>query len=77
MLATIFSDIVTNALRVVKTVKQTTLGNREMSYLAIIMAITREGGIAELFQRGLMSRILADCLQSILFTIIWKLLSIR
>lgn len=75
LLATIFTDLVTNGVRVIKTIKQTSLRNKQLSYLDVIRNILNEGGVKDLFIRGLGSRILADCLQTLVFTIIWKLLS--
>lgn len=75
MIATIFTDIITNGVRVIKTIKQTSLRNRQITYVDVISNVLNEGGIKDLFVRGLASRILANCLQTLVFTIIWKLLS--
>lgn len=74
-IATAFSDIVTNSLRVVKTVKQAVSAEGlDLSYSQVIAKVFSEGGLSALFGRGLLSRILSNGLQSVIFTVVWKLL---
>lgn len=70
------SDTVSNFLRILKTVKQSASadGVRSLTYLQIVRNVYEEGGIAALFGRGLTTRILTNGLQSILFTVLWKVL---
>ena len=74
--ASAVSDTLSNSIRVVKTVKQATAGEY-MSYRDVILKVHSESGLRGLFGRGLMTRILTNGLQSILFTVIWKLMSRR
>ena len=72
-LATVVSDTVSNVFRVIKTNKQSLALSAE-SYLDVVYRILEEGGIKSLFFRGLSSKIIMNCIQSIVFTVIWKLL---
>lgn len=74
--ASAVSDTLSNSLRVIKTVKQASAGEY-MSYRDVIIKVHSESGFRGLFGRGLMTRILTNGLQSILFTVIWKLMSRR
>lgn len=68
--ASIISDTCSNSLRIIKTTKQTYDNN--ISYAKAIDLIVKKDGIKGLFFRGLQTRILANGLQSSLFTITWK-----
>ncbi len=69
------SDTTSNSLRVIKTVKQAVASeSNSMTYFQVISQVYLEGGIAAIFGRGLGSRILSNGLQSVIFTIVWKLL---
>ncbi|KAK8867604.1 mitochondrial carrier domain-containing protein [Apiospora arundinis] len=70
--ASIISDTVSNSLRVVKTYRQ--VNDTKVSYSEAARLVVLQDGISGLFGRGLKTRILANGLQSILFTIFWKLL---
>jgi len=74
-MASIFSDILTNPIRVLKTMKQTVLVDGDISYYEVIMTIIQSDGIISLFERGLITRILSNGIQSMLFTVLWKLLT--
>ena len=79
--ASALSDTISNSIRVVKTVKQAAageinVGGKSLSYEFVIRKVLSEGGLRSLFGRGLMTRILANGIQSMLFTVIWKWLSI-
>lgn len=76
-LSSAFSDTISNSIRVVKTMKQAALRSSDgesenMSYRAIVHKLIEEGGYLTLFGRGLLTRILSNGLQSILFTIVWQ-----
>ncbi len=75
--ASAVSDILSNFLRVLKTIKQTSHGKSRLSYSDVLNDVLSHGGVAALFSRGLSTRLLANGLQSILFTVIWKLYSHR
>ena len=68
--AAVISDCLSNSLRVVKTVKQTS--SNYITYPQVVKQIINKGGILDLFGRGLKTRILTNGLQGILFTVCWK-----
>ncbi|KIY67174.1 mitochondrial carrier [Cylindrobasidium torrendii FP15055 ss-10] len=68
--ASVVSDTISNSLRVVKTYRQTY--PRPIGYLASAQEIVRQDGLKGLFGRGLKTRILANGLQGLLFSILWK-----
>lgn len=75
--ASVVSDTVVNAFRVVKTTKQAISSKHDLSYLETIRMVLAADGWKGLFGRGLKTRVLANSLQSIVFTIIWRGLSDR
>ena len=87
--ASIVSDVTSNPIRVVKTTKQSSAaktalkleaprrrrdGANDDSYVNIVMRIAKEDGVQAFFTRGLSTRILANGLQSIVFSVVWRLL---
>ena len=68
--ATGVSVVISNSLRVVKTVRQTS--PKEISYTQAARLVISSEGCAGLFCRGLGTRLLANALQSALFAVIWK-----
>jgi hypothetical protein len=72
LLASIVSDTASNAFRVVKTTKQSIGSKHDLSYVDTIRMILAADGWKGLFGRGLRTRIFANALQSIVFTIIWR-----
>ena len=77
MIASMVSDTVVNAVRVVKTTKQSIGSKHDLSYGETIRMILAADGWKGLFGRGLQTRIFANALQSIVFTIIWRGLAER
>ena len=75
--ASVVSDTIVNAIRVVKTTKQSIGSKHDLSYGDAIRMILAVDGWKGLFGRGLRTRILANALQSIVFTIIWRGLAER
>ncbi|KAG8733069.1 hypothetical protein FRC11_008904 [Ceratobasidium sp. 423] len=69
--ASIVSDSISNSLRVVKTYRQ--VNDTKVSYTEAARLVVLQDGIAGLFGRGLKTRILANGLQGLLFSILWKL----
>ncbi|KAK7432983.1 hypothetical protein QQZ08_000454 [Neonectria magnoliae] len=69
--ASVVSDSISNSLRVVKTYRQ--VNDTKVSYMEVATLIVREEGIFGLLGRGLKTRILANGLQGLLFSILWKL----
>ena len=60
-----------NSLRVVKTYRQ--VNERRVGYVEAAEAIIEREGLRGLFGRGLKTRILANGLQGLMFSILWKL----
>jgi hypothetical protein len=75
--ASIVADTSVNAIRVVKTTKQSLGSKHNMSYADTIRMILAADGWKGLFGRGLRTRIFANSLQSIVFTVIWRGLAER
>ena len=75
--ASIVSDTVVNAARVVKTTKQAVGSKHDLSYGDAIRMVVAADGWKGLFGRGLRTRIFANSLQSIVFTVIWRGLAER
>lgn len=69
--ASVVSDTLSNSLRVVKTYRQ--VNDTKISYMQAAKEVIRQDGKWALFGRGLKTRIIANGLQGILFSILWKL----
>ncbi|THH02996.1 hypothetical protein EW145_g6617 [Phellinidium pouzarii] len=69
--ASVISDTISNSLRVVKTYRQ--VNETRISYTAAAQAVIATDGLKGLFGRGLKTRILANGLQGLMFSILWKL----
>lgn len=65
------SDTISNSLRVVKTYRQ--VNATKISYRAAAREVIRIDGIRGLLGRGLKTRILANGLQGLMFSVLWKL----
>ena len=73
--ASVVSDTLVNVMRVVKTTKQS-LGSRQTtSYADTVRIILAADGWRGLFGRGLRTRIMANAIQSIVFTVVWRSLA--
>ncbi|KAF8599992.1 mitochondrial carrier [Ceratobasidium sp. AG-I] len=68
--SSVVSDTISNSLRVVKTYRQ--VNDTRVSYSEAARAIILTDGLGGLFGRGLKTRILANGLQGLLFSILWK-----
>jgi len=64
------SDTISNSIRVLKTTKQTY--HEPITYPEAFRKVVEKDGIFGLFTRGLKTKILANGLQGLLFTVIWK-----
>jgi len=64
------SDTTSNSLRVIKVNKQGAIEGG--SYPEIALRIIRSDGISSLMFRGLETRILANGMQGVLFSVLWK-----
>ncbi|EFJ44445.1 hypothetical protein VOLCADRAFT_82831 [Volvox carteri f. nagariensis] len=65
------SDCASNSIRVIKTTKQTT--KEATTYPQVARMIIEKDGVVGLLGRGLKTKILANGVQGICFTIIWRL----
>jgi len=65
------SDTVSNSLRVVKTIKQTS-SDADFGYVAAIKGVIEKDGYKGLFGRGLKTRLLTNIMQSMIFSVAWK-----
>lgn len=70
--ASFVSDTCSNSIRVVKTTKQT--HHLPITYPEAVRQVIAADGIIGLFGRGLRTRILANGLQGLLFSVLWKLI---
>jgi len=70
--SSIVSDTVVNAMRVIKTTKQSLGSKQTASYADTVKIILAADGWPGLFGRGLQTRIFANALQSIVFTVVWR-----
>jgi hypothetical protein len=68
--ASVISDTVSNSLRVVKTYRQ--VNETRIGYSDAAKAVIATDGVLGLFGRGLKTRILANGLQGLMFSILWK-----
>ena len=71
IVASVASDFITNAIHVVRTHRQTS--NENLSYTQTIKRVVDEGGIKSLLFRGLGAKMLVNCLNSIVFSVLLKL----
>ena len=69
--ASVVSDTISNSLRVVKTYRQ--VNETRIGYFAAAEAVIATDGLRGLLGRGLKTRILANGLQGLMFSILWKL----
>ena len=70
--ATLFSDICANPMRVLKATVQTSAV--PLTYAAAMAAIVEADGPSGLFTRGLVAKIMANAMQGVAFSVFWKLL---
>lgn len=65
------SDTCANSIRVIKTVRQTSA--EQLTYQQVIEKVIREDGIMGLMGRGLSTKIMANGLQGLMFSVFWRL----
>jgi len=68
--SSIVSDTCSNSLRVIKTTRQTYQTN--ISYSNVVKNIIKHDGVRGLFFRGLDTRILANGINGMMFSVLWK-----
>lgn len=66
------SDTCSNSIRVIKVYKQA--NTETISYPEALRRVIKEDGVAGLFGRGLQTKIIANGLQGIMFSVLWKLI---
>lgn len=69
--ASLVSDTCSNSIRVVKTAKQTV--TTPMSYAEVVKMVIEKDGLGGLFGRGLRTKILANAVQGIMFSVLWRM----
>ena len=69
--ASVVSDSVSNSLRVVKTYRQ--VHETRIGYIAAAEAVIAQDGLRGFLGRGLKTRILANGLQGLMFSVLWRL----
>jgi hypothetical protein len=70
--ASVALDTISNSFGAIKTYRQ--VNDTRISYTEAARRVVRQDGRTSLFGRGLKTRIIANGLQGILFSILWKLL---
>lgn len=68
--ASVISDTCSNSIRVTKTFKQTS--TTPVTYPQAVRMVIEKDGLVGLFGRGLKTRILANGVQGLMFSILWK-----
>lgn len=68
--SSLVSDTVSNSVRVLKTYRQTS--SEKISYAKAAKTIIDQDGLLGLFGRGLKTRILANGVQGLMFSVLWK-----
>ena len=68
--ASAISDTCSNSIRVVKVYKQS--NKEQISYPETILRVIAEDGVAGLLGRGLQTKLIANGLQGIMFSVLWK-----
>jgi hypothetical protein len=69
--ATVVSDTVSNSIRVLKTTKQS--HEQVISYRQAAQMVINKDGVMGLFTRGLKTKIIANGMQGMLFSVLWRL----
>jgi hypothetical protein len=73
--SSLVSDVCSNAVRVLKTFKQTSLD--PIGYMEAASRIIDKDGLTGLLFRGLSSKLAANALNAVIFTVVWKAISER
>ena len=70
LLASLVSDLVSNSVRVVKTIRQTQA--EAVGYRAVVAGVVAREGPAGLLCRGLGTKLLVGALQGTTFAVLWR-----
>ena len=65
------SDTCSNSIRVIKTTKQTS--TVPISYMGALKTVVEKDGVAGLMFRGLVTKIISNGCQGVLFSVLWRL----
>lgn len=68
--SSLVSDTVSNSLRVIKTTRQTY--GKPISYMNVVREVIAKDGVVGLFGRGLKTRLIANGIQGLMFSVLWK-----
>jgi len=68
--SSLVSDTVSNSLRVVKTTRQTF--SEPISYVNVVKHVIEKDGVMGLMGRGLKTRLIANGMQGLMFSVLWK-----
>jgi Mitochondrial carrier protein len=68
--ASVVSDTTSNSLRVLKTVRQTS--SKSISYVEAAQDVIAKDGVMGLMGRGLRTRLIANGMQGMMFSVAWK-----
>lgn len=68
--SSVVSDTVSNSLRVIKTTRQTF--SEAVTYPEVVRHVIKQDGVMGLLGRGLKTRIIANGIQGLLFSILYK-----
>merc|ERR1712026_620346 len=69
-ISSVISDCCSNSIRVCKTYKQTS--TEAITYPQLIKTVIEKEGVIGIMTRGLKTRILANGLQGLIFSVLWK-----
>jgi len=75
LMSSLVSDVCSNAIRVLKTYKQTSA--EPIGYIEAATRIIEKDGLTGLLFRGLTSKLTANALNAMLFTVVWKAIAER
>lgn len=67
---TLVSDTVSNSIRVMKTMKQTS--DKQITYKQAFDEVVAKDGLQGLFLRGLKTKLMTNGMQGIIFSIAWR-----
>ena len=70
--ASAVSDTCSNSIRVLKVYKQA--NTEQISYAECLRRVIKEDGIGGLMGRGLQTKIIANGMQGLMFSVLWKLI---
>jgi len=68
--SSLVSDTVSNSLRVIKTTRQTF--SEPISYVNVVKHVIEKDGVMGLMGRGLKTRLIANGMQGLMFSVLWK-----